>query len=47
VSKIAAATNTNGVGVFMHNRKAADPKNLFSDLNKATSKLIIITHHKK
>ena len=27
VSKIAAATNTNGVGVFMHNRKAADPKN--------------------
>ena len=27
VSKIAAATNTNGVGVFMHNRTAADPKN--------------------
>jgi hypothetical protein len=26
VSKIATATNTNGVGVFMHNRKAADPK---------------------
>jgi hypothetical protein len=27
LSRIAAATNTNGAGVFMHNRKAADPKN--------------------
>jgi len=26
VKKIAKATNTNGVGVFMHNKKAADPK---------------------
>jgi hypothetical protein len=26
VKKIAAATNTNGVGVFMHNKKGADPK---------------------
>lgn len=26
VKKIAAATNTKGVGVFMHNRKGADPK---------------------
>ena len=26
VKKIAAATNTNGVGVFMHNKTAADPK---------------------
>ena len=26
VKKVAAATNTNGVGVFMHNKKGADPK---------------------
>jgi len=26
LSKIAAATNTDGMGVFMHNRKALDPK---------------------
>jgi len=26
VKDIAAVTNTNGVGVFMHNKKAADPK---------------------
>jgi len=26
VKKIATATNTNGVGVFMHNKKVADPK---------------------
>lgn len=26
VNDIAAVTNTNGVGVFMHNKKAADPK---------------------
>lgn len=26
VKKIAAATNTNGVGVFMHNKTGADPK---------------------
>jgi hypothetical protein len=26
LSKIAAATNTDGMGVFMHNRKAVDPK---------------------
>jgi hypothetical protein len=26
VKRIAAATNTNGVGVFMHNKKGADPK---------------------
>jgi hypothetical protein len=26
IKKIAAATGTDGVGVFMHNRKAADPK---------------------
>jgi hypothetical protein len=26
VKKIAAATNTSGVGVFMHNKKGADPK---------------------
>lgn len=26
VKKIAAATGTNGVGVFMHNKKGADPK---------------------
>jgi hypothetical protein len=26
VKKIAAVTNTNGVGVFMHNKKGADPK---------------------
>ena len=26
VKKIAAASNSNGVGIFMHNRKGADPK---------------------
>ena len=26
INDIAAQTNTNGVGVFMHNKKAADPK---------------------
>jgi len=26
IKKIATATNTSGVGVFMHNKKGADPK---------------------